>query len=122
MKATAAAGLLLVLGFVTVGAQGPAPAPQDRMYAAVRAGDTAAVAALLQSGADVNMKDRRGGATPLMNAAAFGSIETMRLLIEKGADVNARSAGNATALMWAATDLAKVRLLLVKGADVNAVS
>jgi len=120
MKPTAAAGFLLVLGFVTLGAQ--APAPQDPMYAAIRGADTAAVAALLLSGADVNMKDRRGGATPLMNAAAFGSIETMRLLIEKGADVNGKSAGNATALMWAATNLEKVRLLLDKGADVNAVS
>jgi ankyrin repeat protein len=122
MKSVATAGLLAVVGFVTVGAQAPAPAPQDLMYAALRAGDTAAVAALLQGGADLNMKDRRGGATPLMNAAAFGSIETMRLLIDKGADVNGRSAGNATALMWAATDLEKVRLLVEKGADVNAVS
>jgi ankyrin repeat protein len=122
MKPVTAAGLLAVLAFVTLGAQAPAPTPQERMYAAIRAGDTPAVAALLQDGAGVNMKDRRGGATPLMNAAAFGSIETMRLLIENGADVNARSAGNATALMWAATDLAKVRLLLDKGADVNAMS
>jgi ankyrin repeat protein len=122
MKSIAAAGPLVVLGFAMLAAQSPASAPQDRMYAAIRAGDTAAAGALLQAGADVNMKDRRGGATPLMNAAAFGSLETMRLLIDKGADVNGRSAGNATALMWAVTDPAKVRLLLDRGADVNAVS
>src|SRR3954471_11972501 len=122
MKVILAAGLLAVLAVGAIGAQTPAPAPQDRMYAAIRAGDTAAVAALLQGGADVNTKDRRGGATPLMNAAAFGSIGTMRLLLEKGAEVNARSAGNATALMWAVTDLEKVRLLVDKGADVNATS
>ena len=57
-----------------------------------------------------------------MNASAFGSIETMKLLMDKGADVNARSAAGATALMWAVTDLAKVRLLIDRGADVNAVS
>jgi ankyrin repeat protein len=114
--------LLAILAVATLGAQQPASTPQDKMYAALRSGDTAAVSRLLEDGADVNMKDRRGGATPLMNAAAFGSIETMRLLIEKGADVNARSAGNATALMWAATDPAKIALLVDKGADVNAVS
>ena len=104
MKVILGAGLLAVLAAVAIGAQTPAPGPQDQMYAAICTGDTAAVAALLQGGADVNMKDRRGGATPLMNAAAFGSIDTMRLLLEKGAEVNARSAGNATALMWAVTD------------------
>src|ERR1700745_3516036 len=98
MKVGITAALLAVLAVATLGAQQPASAPQDSMYAAIRSGDTAAVSRLLQDGADVNMKDRRGGATPLMNAAAVGSVETMRLLIEKKADVNARSAGNATAL------------------------
>jgi ankyrin repeat protein len=46
----------------------------------------------------------------------------VRLLLDKGADVNARSAAGATALMWAATDLAKARLLIERGADVNAAS
>ena len=94
----------------------------DQFYKAVRGSDRALVEQLLQNGADVNLRDRRGGATPLMFAAAFGSLETMTLLIDKGADVNARTTGGATALMWAATDLAKIRLLLDRGADVNAVS
>ena len=37
-----------------------------------------------------------------------------------GADPNKRNDANATALMWAATDLEKTRLLLDHGADVNA--
>jgi ankyrin repeat protein len=94
----------------------------DQFYKAVRGSDRAHVEQLLQNGADVNLRDRRGGATPLMYAAALGSLDTMTLLIDKGADVNARSTGGATALMWAATDLAKIRLLLDRGADVNAVS
>ena len=57
-----------------------------------------------------------------MHAAAIGSVEAMQLLIDKGADVNARSTAGATALMWAATDLAKVRLLVEHGADVRAAS
>jgi ankyrin repeat protein len=122
MKVGIAGALLATLAVPALGAQAPTSAPQDKMYAAIRSGDTATVSQLLRDGADVNMKDRRGGATPLMNAAAFGSVETMRLLIDKGADVQARSAGNATALMWAATDRAKVALLVEKGADVNATS
>ena len=54
--------------------------------------------------------DRTSATTFLANA--------MRLLLDKGADVNARNAAGATALMWAATDLAKVRVLVDRGAEV----
>ena len=40
--------------------------------------------------------------------------------MKQGADVNKRNDANATALMWAATDLEKTRLLVAHGADVNA--
>ena len=122
MAKTAVAALFVVctVGVVVSLAQAP-PATPEAMYAAIRSGDTAAVTSLLQQGLDVNVHDRRGGATPLMHAAAIGSLDAMRLLIDKGADVNARSAANATALMWAVTDIAKVRLLVERGADVNAV-
>jgi ankyrin repeat protein len=117
---TLAAAAWICIAAASVHAQNPA-AP-DPMYAAIRSGEVSRVEALLSAGADVNVKERRGGATPLMLASAFGSIDTMRMLIDKGADVNARSGSGATALMWAATDLAKIRLLLDRGADVNAVS
>jgi ankyrin repeat protein len=39
-----------------------------------------------------------------------------------GADVNARSDGGSTALIWASYDLEKTRLLLDRGADVNTAS
>jgi N-acyl-D-amino-acid deacylase len=55
-----------------------------------------------------------------MYAAVVGSPEAMNFLIGKGADPNAKSDSGATALIWSATDLAKVRLLLDHGADVNA--
>ena len=43
----------------------------------------------------------------------------MRLLIDRGADVNAQNAFGSTALMWSVSDPAKVRLLLDHGAQVN---
>jgi ankyrin repeat protein len=69
----------------------------------------------------LNSRDRRG-ATPLMHAAAYGSIEAMKLLLEAGADVNAANDFNATALLWCARDPDKARLLIERGADVNAQS
>lgn len=64
-------------------------------------------------------RDNRG-ATPLMHAAAFGSIEAMKLLLDAGAEVNAKNDFGATALLWCARDGEKARLLIARGADVNA--
>jgi ankyrin repeat protein len=122
IKPTASLALCLTIGLIGLAAQAPAPVPADEFYVAIRGGDIEKVSTLIQGGADVNIRDRRGRATPLMHAAAYGTLDTMRLLLDKGADVNARNAGNATALMWAVSDLAKVRLLLDRGADVNIVS
>ena len=91
----------------------------DRFYASVRSGEVGPVQQLLQSGVDVNVRDKRG-ATPLLYAAAVGTPEVMRILIDAGADVNARTAFGATPLIWSAANIGKVRLLLDKGADVNA--
>ena len=43
----------------------------------------------------------------------------MRLLLDRGADVNAANPSGATALMWAGGDLGKIRLLLDRGANPN---
>ena len=60
------------------------------------------------------------GETPLHYAATFGSVESVRILLDHGADPNARNRAGATPLVSAAYDLAKTRLLIEKGADVNA--
>jgi ankyrin repeat protein/uncharacterized glyoxalase superfamily protein PhnB len=65
-----------------------------------------------------------GGWTGLHSAARGGSVETVRLLLERGADPNAREAGdNTTPLHWAAAHehLDLVRALLDAGADVHGV-
>ncbi len=96
---------------------------------------------LLENGADLRAKDNRGAAV-LLFAAEGGDPDTIRLLLDKGVDVNAGTTGEfletrfgnlgpppgyepekgVTALMVAAysNDAAAARLLLDRGADVNA--
>ena len=94
----------------------------DTFYTAIRANDLAGLRSLLAKGADPNVPDPRGGSTPLMHAAAVGSVEAMTLLLDGKANPNAANAAGLTALMIAATDIGKVRLLLERGADANAAS
>ena len=71
---------------------------------------------------DPKLLNARGpeGSTPFMYAVLYTGAPTLERLLKQGADPNKRNDANATALMWAATDLEKTRLLLAHGADVNA--
>jgi ankyrin repeat protein len=84
-------------------------------------GNAAMVAALLKAGADANTA-RPEGQTVLMTAARAGRDDAVRILLDHGADVNAREGWfGETALMLAAADNhpAVVQALIGRGADVN---
>jgi ankyrin repeat protein len=92
--------------------------PSNRFYEAIRANDIAGLRAGLKV-SDVNFRDQHG-TTPLMYAAALGSLQAMKVLLQAGADLNAKNAFGATALMWCINQPDMVRLLVAKGVDVNA--
>lgn len=95
---------------------------QDRteeFFAAARKGDTAAVKALLDAGVNVNSRTRYG-ATALSYACDKGHVELVRLLIERGADVNVKDTFyGEVPLGWALSHghAQIVRVLLDKGAN-----
>src|SRR2546427_7688779 len=77
---------------------------------------------LLHAGADPNSANP-GGETALMTATRTGKPDAVRLLLDRGAAVNAReSVRGQSALMWAILENHPevVSLLLARGADVNA--
>jgi ankyrin repeat protein len=105
---------LLVLGLAALGQA----ATNGPFYLPIRNNDLAALRTLIHDSGPQS-RDGRGN-TPLLYAAAVGSLDSMRLLLDAGADPNAANSVGATPLMWSASDTAKVRLLLAKRAKVNA--
>lgn len=74
----------------------------NSIHSAVRANWYNHVEKILENNPErLNEKDK-AGETPLMHAAKFGNIETVELLIKRGADVNTVCDGGGTALHMAA--------------------
>lgn len=110
-------GIRLALIAVALAAHCPA-SEVSPFYLPIRNNDLTALRQLIREPGPA-ARDARGN-SPLMYAAALGSLESMRLLLEAGADPNVPNNFDATPLMWCAGDAAKVRLLLSKGAKVDA--
>ena len=83
--------------------------------------DPSLIEHLIEKGADVNYKNTSDGWRGLHYAISCGSDDMARLLIEKGADVNAIADDGTTPLILAAKNdsVFIAKLLLEKGADVN---
>lgn len=90
------------------------------LHWAAKTGNRAAIDALIAAKADSNVKDRQGR-TPLWSGVE-SDLEVVKILVDKGADVNARDLINSTPLLWAAGfgKPETVAFLISKGADVKA--
>jgi len=97
------------------------PDGETALMTAARTGKVDAVKSLLMHGANANAKEPVRGQTPLMWAAAEGNADVIRLLVASGSDVQARSNGGFTALLFASREgrIAAVKALLQAGASVN---
>jgi len=90
------------------------------LIVAVPRQDLRAAQKLVKAGPDLVKAQDLGGSTALHHAAGFGDVATIKLLLDNGANVNAKNDRESTPLHWAVGSEEKVRLLLDRGADINA--
>ncbi len=96
-------------------------AGETPLMACARTGSLDAVKSLLAHKADVNATENRDHHTALMWAVAQKHPDIVQALVDRGADVRARSKTGFTPLLFAAQqgDVDSARILLVAEADVN---
>jgi len=116
--------LVLAIAFAAlVEAQIPDFTPPTPLIGAVMHNNTAEAKRLLTAGADPN-EGRLLGFPGIFLPVVFRNDEVFHLMVEKGADLQARDASGSTALMWAASneagDPTMVEQLLRLGLDPNA--
>jgi cytochrome c len=109
------AGMLLSICFCLIPLTSQAAAIHD----AAKTGDTATIATALDAGADINEPD--GFGTPLYYAVSRQHIDAAKLLVARGADVNAGSKIGGPPLKPAVAKgkIELIELLLEHGADPN---
>lgn len=87
------------------------------------AGERAIAKCIIEHGADIEVKTKSvfGGATPLHLVAASGALGVVKLLLEQGADINAKDEDGLTPLQIAnrMDELDVAKLLMEYGADIE---
>ncbi|KAJ4856607.1 ankyrin repeats (3 copies) domain-containing protein [Trichoderma breve] len=106
---------------------GATPISEDKMatklfFSAVEKDDVRVVQLFLESGFDIELRDRNNQ-TPLLSAFKLKHRDTFQVLLDRGANIDIRDGKGLTPLHYAAQsgDMDLVQLLLDKGASIDLV-
>ena len=93
----------------------------DRFHIAASDGGVSLVESLLQAGVPVDCVDHQLDLTALFPAALLNKTDVIRLLLQKGADVNKRDRYGNTPVHWAASgnSTEAIAILIEHGASIN---
>jgi ankyrin repeat protein len=114
--------LLLVTFHLSTSYAQSSKALERAFFEAAADGKNAELLAIVAKGVDIKTKDESGW-NALMTAALHGNIETVKMLMEKGLDVNEKRDSDAgTAVMASSVNgqLEMTKFLVEKGANINA--
>ncbi|HVG33041.1 MAG TPA: ankyrin repeat domain-containing protein [Pyrinomonadaceae bacterium] len=94
---------------------------EEPLVVAAYANDLPTVRKLIAAGVDVNIRDKMIDATALDEAVTHGNREMVRVLLDAGAEINARSSRGQTALMRLDDDATEKLVwdLVAAGAKIN---
>ena len=97
--------------------------PYTALHGAVQNNRTDIIELLLENGADINTKAAKRNVTPLCLAACYYDLDTIKLLLARGADPGIADDGGFLPLHWAALrgDKDILDLLLSKGNYANSI-
>ncbi|UCC72538.1 MAG: ankyrin repeat domain-containing protein [Gemmatimonadota bacterium] len=115
-----------IIAFAASALLGAAPVRAQDGHVAARAGDLATLEALLEQDPEQVSTVDENGRTPLDFAAGFGQEEAVRLLLQRGADINAADAAGMSAVDFAfftergSATARLTRLLVSEGAEFDA--
>lgn len=104
------------------GAAETSPSEALLLYLNQGNGDPEIIKGFIGYGADLNFRDEEYHMTPLHNASHYGQFDAVMLLLEHGADVNAKNIEGNNPLFAAVHQqhLEISRVLIERGADINA--
>ena len=85
-------------------------------------GNAEIVQKLIDKGANIEIKDKKYGSTPLLFACQNGHIDVAKILLQYGANIRAASYNGATALHYATQsgNINVIEMVLKEGLNVNA--
>ncbi len=91
----------------------------DHLIAAMERNDVATVRRLIEAGEDANGIDLEFEMSPLQWAVQYGHVDLVRVMLDRGADIEQWATEGESPLMFAASagDHTMVQLLLERGAD-----
>ena len=115
--------VILLLPFAAACADDSTSGHEERLLRAARQGDLKTITSMLDRGTDIETRNPGNGWTPLFWAAVKGNPAAMRLLLARGAQIEARDTRGLTPLMAAARwgKMDGVAALLDSGARIGAV-
>ncbi|WP_378183066.1 ankyrin repeat domain-containing protein [Aquimarina sp. SS2-1] len=85
---------------------------KDPFIMAIIKGDFDTVVKMIEEGSDVNLRSE--GKTPLMYAARYNRVDIIRVLVGKGAYIQAKDKNGNTAMKFAELSNAKEAMALLK--------